>query len=134
VAHERNLNHEHKMEVLQHVQQALGNDVNALLAPWLIISHVREAVDWETAVKDCDSSISRHTIEYKSMLHLEAWVDRNNEPHIVIVDEYDPDLRNILRPLLIRLQTGEHRLFMARPQAAPQPSQQINEKLDFMQR
>jgi len=126
------MNHENKIVVLKNIESSIKDDEMRL--PWLLICRMLESHEWEEAALDLGMVDIAH-IHYRTLQHLEMWLDSKPQPHILIVDEYDPGLRGILKEILPKIAEGGHRLFMARPHDAEQPKpQQIKETLDFMAR
>src|SRR6185437_3788376 len=107
------MNFENKLEVLDRVLGTVITKPGYSELPWLILCAAQTYRDWDRAVKQLKID-ARNPISYHQVYLLELWLDKNPEPHLIIVDEYDPGLRTILQPLLVRLNDQGHKLFMTR--------------------
>lgn len=107
--------------------------------PWLIICHSAVAKSWTTAVNDlllCESALSPLVTASgttKSLIHMDAWLDTNPVPHVIIVDEYDPQLKLTMRDVVARLGPAGHRLFFTKviPEVPEPQRTSVVETLDF---
>jgi hypothetical protein len=133
------MNHENKLQVINSVRASTHKD--EVKMPWLIVCQIIAAHEWQDVVAELNDYLDGQLVSYRGMQQLELWLDSKPEPHIIIVDEYDPGLRSILQSLFVKMVEGKHRLFMGRlvdPDPAPSKSrsetQSIKETLDFMTR
>lgn len=129
--------YENRIETLSRVYESV-NDEKSKGWPWIIVCQAQTMHAWSRAASDLLSTDVKKYMDWevmpKQLIHVDAWLDATTQPHVIVIDEYDPGLRSIVRGLLDKMQKGGHRLFMTRlsePRPAPNP---IVETLDFFKK
>lgn len=127
------MHHENKLEVIDRVSATAVTKEGYSKLPWLILCAAQSVRDWESAVLALGIK-NRVSVKYQQVYQLEIWLEQQPEPHLVIVDEYDPGLLPIMRGLLPKLNEQNHRLFMTRVDTVKPNPMLVHETLDFMRK
>jgi hypothetical protein len=107
------------------------------------VCHERCKHDWQTAIDELDNSNSfadgDTNVKVVSLHQLERYLRPLRQTRtVIVVDEYDPGVKHIVRSMSSQIEAHKHKLFMVRTDSTdlpinPEIVKAVN-TLDFMTR